>query len=351
MDKSEFRQLKEEGQLITSVQLADELGVQTVTIRRWCKDLNIQPVFQARENYFNIEQSELLREYGNASTSVRRQIERRIWGSVYEARLKNRAKKRSLNGAGSARFNRILLIGLAYFIVVLIISIVQRFAERSEAMKVRERAIEWPVVFSEGFDTNENGWLIGVEEFDPGVERLIKDGRYRWKINSNESSVSLVLMNDETFKDFYLSMQAGVMNTWENWDCEFGAIMRLTEDGEHYGITHKEYVESHGEHHYYGYLRFDVIHKEEMEVLFYGSTRARDDWFPGPPSIRHPPDGLAHIEIVAEGAKFYIFIDGIFGTVIEDDRLREGGLGLIVTWPGEVSDFIVDFDNIEIRAP
>jgi hypothetical protein len=72
--QAEIRRLRQEGLLVSQPDLARELGVQSPTVRRWCQMLGIEPAYQLGRNYYTLEQADLIRRYGMAGITQRREI-------------------------------------------------------------------------------------------------------------------------------------------------------------------------------------------------------------------------------------------------------------------------------------
>jgi hypothetical protein len=78
--QAEIRRLRQEGLLVSQPDLATELGVQSPTVWRWCKMLGLKPAYHAGRNYYTLEQADLIRRYGSAHTTQRREILRELEG-------------------------------------------------------------------------------------------------------------------------------------------------------------------------------------------------------------------------------------------------------------------------------
>jgi hypothetical protein len=72
--RADFLRLRQEGLLVGQPDLAKELGVKSATVRRWCKALRLEPAYRVGRNYFTLQQAELVRRYGSAGTTERREI-------------------------------------------------------------------------------------------------------------------------------------------------------------------------------------------------------------------------------------------------------------------------------------
>jgi ribosomal protein L40E len=60
--------------LVSQPDLAKELGVQSPTVRRWCQTLGLEPACKLGSNYYTLAQADLIRRYGSAGTTGRREI-------------------------------------------------------------------------------------------------------------------------------------------------------------------------------------------------------------------------------------------------------------------------------------
>ncbi len=63
----EFRQIKQHGEIISSSNLASELGVKTSTVNDWSKVLNIVPPYCCGSYYYTLDQAAKIRQYGRLS--------------------------------------------------------------------------------------------------------------------------------------------------------------------------------------------------------------------------------------------------------------------------------------------
>ena len=72
--RADFVRLRQEGSLVSQSDLAKEVGVKSATVRRWCKALRLEPAYRVGRNYFTLQQAELVRRYGIAGTTERREI-------------------------------------------------------------------------------------------------------------------------------------------------------------------------------------------------------------------------------------------------------------------------------------
>ena len=73
-EQSEFLRLRQEGLLVSEPDLARELGVLSFAVQRWCQMLGLEPAYWVGKNYYTSEQADLIRRYGNADTTQRREI-------------------------------------------------------------------------------------------------------------------------------------------------------------------------------------------------------------------------------------------------------------------------------------
>jgi hypothetical protein len=229
--------------------------------------------------------------------------------------------------------------------------------ERDEAVAALDRARKYPILFTDDFNANENNWPVG-ENADGSLEesRSIQNGVYRWEIVANEPSISWAWIDGEDISDFYLRVEARLDRSVGTWTAYFGPAFRVNPRWmEFYAFGHSEFVERKGggdeEYFHYSYYRFVRFTDNNPEILrsdYAGSTSSN---FPGLPEVRHPPDGMVNIVVVAEGSQFWCFIDGEYVTQVEDDALARGWVGLALMVPNSGEHTIVEFDRIELRAP
>jgi hypothetical protein len=84
--RADFLRLRQEGSLVSQPDLARELGVKSPTVRRWCQMLGLEPAYRAGRNYYTLAQADLLRRYGIADTTERREIVEELKDRPFEDR-------------------------------------------------------------------------------------------------------------------------------------------------------------------------------------------------------------------------------------------------------------------------
>jgi hypothetical protein len=72
--RADLQRLRREGLLVSQPDLARELAVKSPTVRRWCQTLGLEPACRARKNYYTLAQADLIRQYGIAGVTKRREI-------------------------------------------------------------------------------------------------------------------------------------------------------------------------------------------------------------------------------------------------------------------------------------
>lgn len=257
---------------------------------------------------------------------------------------------------------QIISIDLIYkfliFLIVLLLSIalISRWKRRDEARKVAyealSRALHWPIIFSDDFSSNINGWPTGLYDEALGKgDSWIGEGVYHWEVNPNQGITTWALPEVNPVSKFYMKVDARLVgaSTGAAWNPYFGMIFRFVDDENYYIFTHSERIDHYSDDVYYGYRIFGVVYENEWNPIISGSTSKGDLYLDSPINFRHP-DGWAHLGVIAEGTHFYFFIDGEYVGSSEDSHHRSGLIGLVIDL-FEGDEAVIEFDNLELRTP
>jgi hypothetical protein len=188
---------------------------------------------------------------------------------------------------------------------------------------------DWPVVFSDSFDDNDNGWPIGdyEDEYEKGI-LSITDGKYLIDITAKKPFFWWLPPDMENMKDFYLSVEGNKLEGPA--DMNYGLVFRDFE-GLHY------YFQIRPDTQHYKVSRFDG---QEWLTLIDSTFSSRIE--------RHGSNQLA---VLAQGSHFTFFINGKEVDTAEDDTLKTGrcGVGFSVYHAGD--KLKLEFDHFEVRVP
>ena len=187
----------------------------------------------------------------------------------------------------------------------------------------------WPVIFSDNFVDNANEWVIGERSGDYAeISWTIGDGVYLWDALAYQGFVWWVYPSMDDVGDFY--MAADLEQTSGPADGEMGLMFRHAEDKSYY--------------------IFEINNAQQYAIYYYDSSdwEALIDWVDSPALRIGQPNRL---EIVAEGAQFYFFINNQYVSELFDSRNSSGKAGLMVSLGNEGERATWEFSNYELRSP
>ncbi len=187
---------------------------------------------------------------------------------------------------------------------------------------------QWPVLFSETFDSNKNDWIIGENDGEyASVSREIKDGKYSWDVASKKGVIAWVAPDIDPVSDFHLS--ADFKRTSGSDQFDYGLVFR--EDSKsnlyYFGIDHDGF---------FVLLSYD---NEWTDMLEYTRT----------PIISS--EETNRLTVIAEGTHFTFFINDQYVGEMTDDTLSTGTAAIAVEMYEADLQATFEFDNFELRAP
>lgn len=190
------------------------------------------------------------------------------------------------------------------------------------------RARQWPVLFSDPFDSNLRSWAEGQESGQYADATWTLDGQFRWEVVAHEGFVWWNYPEMEAISDFYLAVDARQ---------DSGPV-----DG-YLGVTLRHSGEN-------DYLSYSIT----QEGLFGLDRHTADGWetlIPTTPFAAIRPYESNHLEVIAQGTRLWLFANGQLAATYEDAGLTEGKCGLIVGMNNADEQGTFTFDNFEIRLP
>lgn len=187
---------------------------------------------------------------------------------------------------------------------------------------------EWPIIFSDTFDENQNIWPIentSGSEYDDILE--IKEGKYLWSFTSKKEFFARTTPIVLPVTDFHLS--ADLKLTRGTYKPVYGLVFRDNSNGDLYkfGVYGEGFV-------------VDMYYNQAWTSLIeYTKTSAIS------------PQESNRLSIIAEGSHFIFFINDQYVAEMTDDHIKDGvvGFGVDVPLGGLQNSF--EFDNFELRAP
>lgn len=188
----------------------------------------------------------------------------------------------------------------------------------------------WPSVISDTFSTsNPNDWSMGDLEGEfANLQRTLDDGVYRWQVQTKSEVFVRANNSLPRVDDFYFAVDvrqiSGPLAT------NYGVVFRQRDDANLYYFGVQEVG------------RCDLIRLDNDETItllqaFCGSV------------VR--PGHTNRLAISAEGAHLLFYINGQLVGEVEDDTLTAGVLTLAVAIAEANQTAVLEFDNVELRAP
>jgi hypothetical protein len=188
---------------------------------------------------------------------------------------------------------------------------------------------EWPLVFSESFDSNENDWPMG-KETNNFVENnwTLTGGKYRWIVTAIQDVHWYVYPDIKSVSDFYLSAELQRISGPE--DCSYGIAFRVKDDNN-----------------FYLFLISDTQYFSVYRINN-GIWKTLLDWRY---SSAIGPERINRIEMVAQGSHFDFWVNEKLVGAVDDNLIKTGrnGVTMILYNPGDHAVF--EFDNFEVREP
>lgn len=201
-----------------------------------------------------------------------------------------------------------------------------------EELRQDSDASQWDTLLFDNFTSNDdNYWLVGSqssEYFDP-VSRVIADGRYRWEAKVNKAnSISKVWLGDFRVADFHLVANSKhILGTRAN--SGWGLIFGIQDN--------------------YNYYWFRMTDSKYFAVSVAENSQWRDivAWTR---TDAVKPNGVNQLEVIAREAHFAFLINGQIVIEADDDRYRQGMVGLAIEGYPHGEKIIFDFLDFTLRG-
>jgi hypothetical protein len=188
--------------------------------------------------------------------------------------------------------------------------------------------LDWPVVLSDSFGDNSNGWYVGTvnNEYLRDVVS-ITGGRYVVDATAYKSVFSRLFARTRVLSDFYLIVEAEKTGTINS---DFGLVFRDNSTDQYY------FAISSDEQSY------------SLDLYDAGEWKNLIDWRS---TSQIKTAGPNQIAVLALGSSFTLFINGETVDQFSDSTLKAGkvGFGFSLAKAGDKAVF--GFDNFEVRAP
>ncbi len=197
------------------------------------------------------------------------------------------------------------------------------------SMTPTESYTDWPVVLSDSFEDNSNGWFVGPSNSDlvNGVVS-ITDGQYLVDITALKGLFWALTPTVRNLSDFYLTTKAELKDVYQSFN--LGLAFRIASDNEYY---------------------FGIIAEGQMYsvlMLKDGSWTKLIDWTD---SSQISITGSNQIAVLARGTSFTFFINGEQVDQTEDSTLKSGKVGVGFSLPNAGDKAQFAFDSFEVQAP
>ena len=188
----------------------------------------------------------------------------------------------------------------------------------------------WKTVFTDTFDTDPGTWYTGADE-DELVKGTwsIKDGQYVVDLEAKDNFSQWMWPDPgPQVGDFTYSARLAFAKGPDEMDG--GLIFRLQEDGQFYLFD----LTAGGNYAIYRHAAGDwvtIIDKKIADPFTVGGTNL--------------------LEVIAEGNKFTLLINGVKVDSFRDSNLNSGGIGVLLGLPAAGDQGAWTFDDIVVRTP
>jgi hypothetical protein len=187
---------------------------------------------------------------------------------------------------------------------------------------------DWPVVFSDSFNDNSNGWDTGKSSDEyASVDISITGGKYLFTVIDKKSVFAWYNSFLGNLGDCYVSVD--VRKIAGTTAADYGLVFRAGAD--YYAFTINADTKQYDVYEYADYEWTPIIRFTRSEVI--------------------DPKGVNRLALLAQGSAFTLFINGEEIRTFEDKTLISGTAGVAFEM-GRTGDLLkLEFDNFEIRAP
>jgi hypothetical protein len=190
------------------------------------------------------------------------------------------------------------------------------------------QSINWPIVFSESFDTNNNQWPTGPEDGDLSTVNFVVDGKYTINTSAKESFIYWARPDTPIVTDFRLEVdavqQSGAV------DGQFGLLIRQEDDNNYYlfKITNDQYF---------------AVNRSTVD-----GWESIIDW------TSNPVINISkfnHLIVIAKSTHFIFLINQQIVQEVIDTSIPSGQFGIMFGLFTPDDEAVFEFDNFILRAP
>jgi hypothetical protein len=187
---------------------------------------------------------------------------------------------------------------------------------------------EWPVIFSDKFDDNSNGWPVGPVDNELLTGNIsISDGKYLVYMKAKQGVIWHPEPDLRSLKSVYVAVT--VFQKWGSSNIDFGLVFR----------------ENNSRYYYFG---VDPARQVFSLSKYDNGWSYVIEWSRAPKLHTDTENRLA---VLAEGSTITLFVNDQEIEVVEDDSLRSGKVGMAVSLYNEGETAQIAFDDFEVRAP
>jgi len=206
---------------------------------------------------------------------------------------------------------------------------IQATATAQSMQNALQSARQWPVIISDIFDANLHDWPTG-QDSDPALASVtwsIADGKYQWQADATDSFVWWGTPDMTGVSDFYLAADARQVSGPD--DGEYGLVFRQAGDSDYY--------------------IFEINNQGQFAVYLHQSDNweALLSWNDSPAILA---GGTNRLVALALGSQFLFYINDQFVTNLDDARLENGKVGLLIGLTNPKDKGTWEFDNFELRS-
>lgn len=195
------------------------------------------------------------------------------------------------------------------------------------------QALQWGIVFQDGFDLDSNGWATG-ESTSKWITstKSISDGKYTWDVKLvGRPGFTSTRPLFKTLDTFYVSVEAKHVSG--------------TDSGS-YGFQIRDYAGNS--------FLFQINSQNKYSVVYdlpdgaNGLSKSIVYWTE---SSAINPYAVNSLALISQNSRFYFFVNHQYVVGIENSDKFKGELGVMAGFYGLEDSGVFEFDNFEIRSP
>jgi hypothetical protein len=206
-------------------------------------------------------------------------------------------------------------------------AVLEATASAMEAFSSVQIAREWPVLVWDGFDDNQNEWMVGEVDDEFSTMYLEVAGQYIWDVVAKQGFIWRVWPRSDVVSDFYLAVEA--QNLSDNLDARYGLVF-WNDQSTYYYVEARDsglFLVSHFD----GQAWNNLIDYTESDAILAGEVNT--------------------LEIAMVDETFYFLINGELMAEIPGLSPSEGQAGVAVGLSEAGEQGMIAFDDYLLRAP